>query len=96
MFCYVWMPFGLRNRGATFARLIEKVFVSQYGRNVAVHVDDIVVKSKHEVEHLQDPRKTFINLRQEGIHLNLKKCVTGVRSGKLLSFLMSTGGIKAN
>lgn len=45
-FCYRKMYFGLRNVGATYQRLVDKVFAKQVGRNVEVHVDNIVIKSK--------------------------------------------------
>jgi hypothetical protein len=45
VYCYVRMPFGLRNAGATFSRLVHKVLQQQLGRNVEAYMDDIVVKS---------------------------------------------------
>nr|GEU40772.1 reverse transcriptase domain-containing protein [Tanacetum cinerariifolium] len=44
IFCYSKMPFGLRNVGATYQRLVEKAFHKQIGRNLEVYVDDIVIK----------------------------------------------------
>ena len=46
MYCYVTMPFGLRNAGATYQRCMLHVFGDHLGRNVEAHVDDIVVKSR--------------------------------------------------
>ena len=43
---YKAMPFGLRNAGATYQKLVDKVFVDQKGRNIEVYVDDSIVKSK--------------------------------------------------
>lgn len=45
VYCYQVMPFGLKNAGATYQRLVNRIFVSQIGRNVEVHVDDMIVKS---------------------------------------------------
>ena len=39
------MPFGLKNAGATYQRLMNKMFTNQIGRNVQVYVDDMLVKS---------------------------------------------------
>nr|GFA48608.1 reverse transcriptase domain-containing protein [Tanacetum cinerariifolium] len=50
VYCYTKMPFGLKNAGATFQRLMNKAFESQMGRNIEVYVDDLVVKSHTEAE----------------------------------------------
>src|SRR6266540_3665954 len=90
------MTFGMRNAGATFARLVQKVLGGQFGRNIEAYVDDIVVRSKKEVEHMGDLEETFLHLRKVGIRLNAEKCVFGVRAGKLLGYLVSKHGIEAN
>nr|GEZ21075.1 reverse transcriptase domain-containing protein [Tanacetum cinerariifolium] len=51
--CYTKMPFGLKNAGATYQRLMDKAFENQMGRNIEVYVDDFVVKSHTEVEMLK-------------------------------------------
>ena len=45
LFCYKVMPFGLKNTGATYQRLMNKMFTDQIGRNIQVYVDDMLVKS---------------------------------------------------
>ena len=95
-YCFNRMPFGLKNAGATFSRLIAKVLAEQLGRNVEAYVDDIVVKSRHAGSHTGDLEETFVNLRREGIKLNPDKCAFGVKAGKLLGFLVSERGIEAN
>ena len=54
LFCYKVMPFGLKNARATYQRLMNKMFAHQIGRNVQVYVDDILVKSLCEKDHLDD------------------------------------------
>ena len=54
LFCYKVMPFGLKNAGATYQRLMNKMFTQQIGRNVQVYVDDMLVKSLREEDHLGD------------------------------------------
>ena len=54
LFCYKVMPFGLKNIRATYQRLMNKMFTHQIGRNVQVYVDDMLVKSLHENNHLDD------------------------------------------
>ena len=53
------MPFGLKNAGATYQRLMSKMFHHQIGRNVEVYVDDMLVKTKDEEIHLEDLKETF-------------------------------------
>jgi hypothetical protein len=48
VFCYTKMPFGLKNAGATYQRLMDKVFQEQIGKNLEVSMDDHVIKSKEE------------------------------------------------
>ena len=61
LYCYKVMPFGLKNAGATYQRLVNKMFNKQIGRNMEVYVDDMLVKSKKELAHLDDLRETFTN-----------------------------------
>uniref|UniRef100_A0A2N9HST9 RNA-directed DNA polymerase n=1 Tax=Fagus sylvatica TaxID=28930 RepID=A0A2N9HST9_FAGSY len=80
LFCYKVMPFGLKNAGATYQRLINRMFHDQIGQNVEVYVDDMLVKSKEEDGHLDDLRETFQTLRKYQMKLNPSKCAFGVYS----------------
>ena len=51
---YKVMPFGLKNAGATFQRMVTEVFKPQIGRNMEVCVDDMIVKTKVAADHLSD------------------------------------------
>jgi len=96
LFCYKVMPFGLKNAGATYQRLMDKMFAHQIGRNVQVYVDDMLVKSPHKDDHLGDLRETFDTLRLYNMKLNLGKCAFGVMTGKFLGFMVSQRGIEVN
>ena len=96
LYCYKVMPFKLKNAGATYQRLVNKMFNRQIGRNMEVYVDDILVKSKEELTHLDDFRETFTTLKQYQMKLNPSKCVFGVVSGKFLGFMISQRGIELN
>jgi hypothetical protein len=96
LFCYKAMPFGLKNAGATYQRLVNKMFHDQIGRNVEVYVDNMLVKSKKDEDHLADLKETFQTLRRYNMKLNPGKCVFGVSSGKFLGFMVSQRGIEAN
>ena len=89
LFCYKLMLFGLKNIGATYQRLMNKMFTHQIGRNVQVYVDDMLVKSRREEDHLEDLRETFNTLRFYNMKLNLGKCVFRVTAGKFLGFMVS-------
>ncbi|GKV33305.1 hypothetical protein SLEP1_g41831 [Rubroshorea leprosula] len=96
IYCYVMMPFDLKNAGATYQKMVTIVFRAQIGRNLEVYVDDIVVKSLKADDHLTDLGETFNNLRQNRMRLNLAKCIFGVESGKFLGFMVSRRGIEVN
>jgi hypothetical protein len=90
------MPFGLKNAGATYQRLVNAMFKNQIGRNVEVYVDDMLVKSLKSEDHLSDLEETFDVLRRYRMKLNPAKCAFGVSSGKFLGFMVSHRGIEAN
>ena len=75
---------------------MNKMFTHQIGRNVQVYVDDILVKSLCEKDHLDDLQETFDNLRLYNMKLNPSKCVFGVTAGKFLGFMVSHRGIEFN
>ena len=59
-------------------------------------MDDMLVKSKEELVHLDYLKETFATLKQYQMRLNPSKCVFGVVSGKFLGFMVSQRGIEAN
>ena len=86
LFCYKVMPFGLKNAGATYQRLMNKMFAHQ------VYVDDMLVKSVRE----NDLQETFNTLQSYNMKLNPSKCVFEVTAGKFLDFMVSQRGIEVN
>ena len=66
-----------------YQRLMNKMFVQQIGRNVQVYIDDMLVKSRREEDHLEDLRETFDILRSYNMKLNLRKCTFRVTAGKI-------------
>jgi hypothetical protein len=87
-FCYVTMPFSLKNAGSMFMCMIKKCLLTQISQNVEAYMDDIVVKSRKGSNLLTDLAETFANLRRYKIKLNPPKCTFGVPGGKLLGFLV--------
>ncbi|GJU74428.1 reverse transcriptase domain-containing protein [Tanacetum coccineum] len=95
-YCYTKMPFGLKNAGATYQRLVDSTFQSQIGRNLEAYVDDMVIKSKEEASLLADIAETFEGLKTINMKLNPKKCSFGVEEGKFLGYMVTSEGIRAN
>ena len=95
-YCYVTMPFGLKNAGATYQRTMQRCLKDQIGRNVHAYVDDIAVMTRKGSDLISDLKETFDNLRQYKMMLNPLKCVFGVPAGKLLGFIVSHRGIEVN
>lgn len=88
LYCYRVMPFGLKNAGATYQRLVNKMFREQIGRNMEVYVNDMLVKSIRTTSHIIDLVEAFNTLRRYGMKLNPSKCAFGVSSGKFLGFIV--------
>jgi len=65
-------------------------------KNIIAYVDDIVVMSKNEEDHLANLKETFANLRADGLKLNLEKYVFGISRGKMLGYIIGPEGIRAN
>ncbi|XP_072078151.1 uncharacterized protein [Arachis hypogaea] len=82
--------------GATYQRLMDKVFNKQIGRNLEVYVDDMVVKTQQEQTHDVDLEEVFGQLRKHNLRLNPEKCAFGVKGGKFLGFMLTSRGIEAN
>ena len=96
LFCYKVMSFGLKNAGATYQRLMNKMFARQIGRNVQVYVDNMLVKSLRKDNNLGDLQETFNTLREYNMKLNPNKCVFRITVGKFLGFMVSQRGIEVN
>src|SRR3954471_17517326 len=96
IFFYTFMPFGLKNAGATYQRTVQSCLKEKIGRNMHAYVDDIVIKSQLADSLISDLTETFNNLRKYQMKLNPAKCTFGVPAGKLLGYIVSERGIEAN
>ena len=90
------MPFGLKNAGSTYQRMMTRMFESQLVKSIEVYIDDMVVKSKVVSEHVGDLENIFEILRKHKLRLNTSKCSFGVRSGKFLGYMVTHQGIEVN
>ncbi|GKA16294.1 reverse transcriptase domain-containing protein [Tanacetum coccineum] len=96
VFCYTKMPFGLKNAGAAYQRLVDSAFKEQIRVNLEAYVDDMVIKSRTEQDIIKDIDQTFSTLRGINIKLNPKKCSFGMEEVKFLGYIVTWEGIKAN
>ena len=95
-YCYRVMPFGLKNAGATYQRLVNRMFQKQIGMSMEVYIDDMLVKSTTAELHIAHLSEAFQILRVYNMKLNPAKCAFGVSAGKFLGFIVNNRGIEAN
>ena len=93
---YNMMLFGLKNAGATYQRLVTKMFRPLLGKTIEVYIDDMLVKSKERPDHAKHLQEAFELLRAYGMKLNPSKCAFGVSAGRFLGFMVTQRGIEAN
>ena len=95
-YCYSVMPFGLKNVGATYQRLVNRMFQKQIGTTMEVYIDDMLVKSTTAKLHIAHLSEAFQILRNYNMKLIPAKCTFGVSAGKFLGFIVSHRRIEAN
>ncbi|KAI5344127.1 hypothetical protein L3X38_012004 [Prunus dulcis] len=95
-FEYTVMPFGLRNTGATYQRAMNSIFHDMIGHSLEVYIDDVVIKSPEEGNHVASLRKASLRMRQQKLKMNPKKCVFGVQAGNFLGFLVHQRSIEVD
>ncbi|KAJ9541250.1 hypothetical protein OSB04_027756 [Centaurea solstitialis] len=96
IYCYKVMPFGLKNAGSTYQRLVNMMFKEHLGRTMEVYIDDMLVKSERSHDHIDHLKQSFDILRQYKMKLNPTKCSFRVRAGKFLGYMVTQRGIKAS
>ena len=96
LFCYNVMSFGLKNVGATYQRLVSKMFRPLLGKTMEVYIDDMLVKSKERPNHTKHLQEAFDLLKAYDMKLNPLKCIFGVSAGRFLGFTVTQRGIEAN
>ena len=90
------MPFGLKNAGSTYQRMMTRMFEPQLGKNIEIYINDMVVTSKLETKHVNDLRNIFEILRRHKLRFNSSKCSFGVGSEKFLGYMVTHCGIEVN
>ncbi|GAU32292.1 hypothetical protein TSUD_63090 [Trifolium subterraneum] len=82
--------------GATYQRMMNKVFHNEIGDMLEVYMDDMIVKSKEEIDHTVHLKRVFDQARKFNMRFNPEKCMFGVKAGKFLGFYLTERGIEAN
>ena len=93
---YQVMLFELKNAGATYQRLVNKMFQKQIGAYMGVYIDDILVKLVKAKLHITHLVEAFQVLKSYNMKLNPAKCAFGVSDRKFLGFIVNSRGIEAN
>ena len=88
-YCYRVMPFGLKNAGASYQRLVNRMFQKQIGTFMEVYIDDMLVKSIKAELHITYLAEAFQVLKSYNMKLNPAKCAFGVSVGKFLGFIVN-------
>ena len=90
------MPFGLKNAGATYQRLVNRMFQKQIGASMEVYIDDMLVKSVKAELHITHLAEAFQVLKSYNMKLNPAKFPFEVSTEKFLGFIVNSRGIEAN
>ncbi|KAJ3704748.1 hypothetical protein LUZ61_008453 [Rhynchospora tenuis] len=94
LYCYQVMPFGLKNAGAEYQRMVNKLFKEELDNIMEAYIDDMVIKSCSGQAHVEHLDKVFAKMKAVGMRLNLKKSFFCLASGKFLGFIVSERGIE--
>ena len=89
LFYYNVMSFGLKNAGATYQRLVTKMFRQLLGKTMEVYIDDMLVKSKERSDHTTHLQEAFDLLKAYDMKLNPLKCAFGVSASRILGFMVT-------
>lgn len=92
-YCYKVMPFRLKNAEATYQRMVTTMFGHLIGKTVEVYIDDMLIKSVKEEDHLTDLQEVLEILRRNELRFNASKCTFRVGLGKFLGHIISCRGI---
>ena len=95
-FEFVVMPFGLTNAPAAFMDLMNRVFRPYLDRFVIVFIDDILVYSKSEKQHVRHLRLVLETLRREQLYAKFSKCEFWLEKVGFLGHVISADGVSVD
>ena len=88
------MPFCLKNVGATYERLVNKMFAEKLDKTMEVYVDDMLVESLQSSEYIRHLKHAFLILGRYRMQLNQSKCAFRVAFRKFLGFMVHRRGLR--
>ena len=88
-YCYKVMPFRLKNLGATYQRLMNKIFAKHIEALIEIYIDDMLIKTQAEEELLSNLEIVFECLQRHRMRLNPQKCIFPVETKKFLGFMLT-------
>jgi hypothetical protein len=93
---YEWivMPMGLCNSPASFQGLMNRIFGHMYDDSVIAYLDDIVVYTESEADHLEQLEKVFRLCRENKLYLKATKCFFFKRKVNFCGFIVGNGQIQ--
>lgn len=83
------MSFNLKNAGATYQRLVNKLFAKLIGKTMEVYINDMLIKSLKAEDYMAHLNETFQILQRYRMMFNLLKCAFGIASGKFLGYMVN-------
>ncbi|GJR43153.1 hypothetical protein Tco_1311256 [Tanacetum coccineum] len=96
VYCFTHMPKELNNSAATLHRMMEKVLADQRGRNIEIHLEEVVIKRKSDQNLIQDVKEMLRKLKRVNIKIDPIMSSFGVKEGKFLGHMITEEGLIAD
>lgn len=90
------MSFGLKNVGATYQMLVNKMFYKRPRKAIEIYVDDMLVKDKKAENHTADLAKVFVTPKEYRMKPKSNKCAFEINSGKVLGYVVTRRRIEVH
>ena len=84
----------IKNAGTTYQRVINAIFHDMFGHHMEIYINDIVVKSKKAIKHVNHLRKSFERMRLHQLKLNPLKCAFRVQDENFQVFMVHQSGVE--
>lgn len=93
-FEYTVMPFGIKTAPAIFQSMMNDIFRDLLVVTVLIYLDDILIFSENETEHLKHVREVLQRLKENRLLAKLKKCLFHVSDVEFLGYVVSKNGVE--